>query len=123
MSIGYYPSLTLRGHAGRDRYPCGNFDPLGVTGTPVVDAATRTLFLDAMITPDGGRTVRHLVFALSIDDGSTRPGWPVDVAGAPAGASTRFDPSVQNQGGAPALQGGRLYLPYGGVVIGDRTWS
>jgi outer membrane protein assembly factor BamB len=28
--------------------PCGNISPLGITGTPVVDLASRSLFLDAM---------------------------------------------------------------------------
>jgi len=93
--------------------PCGNIDPLGLTGTPVVDPATRTVYLDAMTTPDGGATRRHLVFALSLADGTTRPGWPVDVGAALAPGLT-FDPSVQNQRGALALQGGVLYVPYGG---------
>jgi hypothetical protein len=91
--------------------PCGNIDPLGVTGTPVVDPAARTLYLDAMTTPDGGRTKRHLVYALSLADGATRPGWPVDVG---AALGPAFDPAVQNQRGALALQGGVLYVPYGG---------
>ena len=29
--------------------PCGNISPLGISGTPVVDLATRSLFIDAMI--------------------------------------------------------------------------
>src|SRR5216117_1352953 len=58
--------------------PCGNIDPLGITGTPVIDPASRTVFLDAMTAPHA----RHLVFALSVDDGATRPGYPVDVAAA-----------------------------------------
>src|SRR5690242_10550318 len=29
--------------------PCGNISPLGISGTPVVDLASRSLFLDAMI--------------------------------------------------------------------------
>ena len=28
--------------------PCGNISPLGITGTPVVDLASRALFFDAM---------------------------------------------------------------------------
>lgn len=94
--------------------PCGNIDPLGVTGTPVVDPATRTLYLDAMTTPDAGRTARHLVFALSVDDGSVRPGWPVDVASGLAGGGLPFDAAVQNQRGALAFQQGRVFVPYGG---------
>jgi len=94
--------------------PCGNIDPLGVTGTPVVDPGSRTLYLDAMTTPDGGKKKRHLVFALSLDDGAIRPGWPVDVAEALGRRGQRFDPAVQNQRGALALVGGTLYVPYGG---------
>ena len=29
--------------------PCGNISPLGISGTPVVEVASRSLFLDAMI--------------------------------------------------------------------------
>ena len=94
--------------------PCGDIDPLGITGTPVLDPATRTLYLDAMTTPDGGRTLKHLVFALSLDDGSTRPGWPVDVGARASFGGTAFTPAVQNQRGALALVGGTLYVPYGG---------
>ncbi len=105
QSLG--PPVPLR------HLPCGNIDPLGITGTPVVDPASRTLFVDAMTTPDGGRTKRHVIAALSIDDGSMRRGWPVDVASVRAG-SVRFNPAVQNQRGALALLGGTVYVPYGG---------
>jgi hypothetical protein len=94
--------------------PCGNIDPLGVTGTPVLDAEARTLYVAAMTTPDGGKTKRHRVFALSADDGSIRPGWPVDVQGLSGPGGARFDSAVQNQRGALALAGGRLHVPYGG---------
>jgi len=94
--------------------PCGNLDPLGVTGTPVVDPASRTLYVDAMTTPDGGQTKRHLVFALSVDDGSVRPGWPVAVADLARSRGLAFDDTVQNQRGALALVAGTLYVPFGG---------
>ena len=29
--------------------PCGNINPLGITGTPVVDLASRSLFFDAEV--------------------------------------------------------------------------
>src|SRR5262249_44990612 len=59
---------------------CGIFDTVGIAGTPIIDLATRALVFDAMITPDGGATKQHLVHALSLDDGHTLDGWPVDVA-------------------------------------------
>jgi PQQ-like domain len=103
---------SLGAPVGRDQLPCGNIDPLGVTGTPVIDAASRTLFVDAMTTAAGGAPT-HRLAALSIDDGSMRPGWPVDVAAARPG-SLAFNAAVQNQRGALALLGGTLYVPYGG---------
>src|SRR5437016_7661230 len=33
---------------------CSDFDPMGIIGTPIVDLASRALFFDAMVTPDGG---------------------------------------------------------------------
>jgi hypothetical protein len=41
---------------------CTKFDPMGITGTPIVDLASRALFLDAMTTPDGGETIKHLIY-------------------------------------------------------------
>ena len=52
---------------------------MGITGTPIVDLASRALFLDAMITPDGGATKKHLILSLNVDTGDINPGWPVDV--------------------------------------------
>jgi hypothetical protein len=96
------------------RLPCGDIDPLGITGTPVIDEGARRIYLDAMTTPDGGATKKHLVFALSVDDGSTVEGWPVDVSAAVRFGGISFDSEVQNQRGALALVGGTVYVPYAG---------
>jgi hypothetical protein len=90
--------------------PCGNISPLGISDTPVVDLASRSLFLDAMTTPDGGTTKQHLIFSLNVDTGATNPGWPVNVNSAVPG----FTSSVQNNRGALALVNGIVYVPYSG---------
>jgi hypothetical protein len=95
------------------RLPCGDVDPLGITDTPVIDPNARTIYVAAMTTPDGGKTKQHLVFALSLDDGSTRPGWPLNLSGIKYGGVS-FNPAVQNQRGALLLNSGILYVPYGG---------
>jgi outer membrane protein assembly factor BamB len=92
--------------------PCGNIDPLGITGTPVIDAARRTIYLDAVVDEGGG--MHHRVFALSLDDGHVLPGWPVDIAAALAAKGEHFDARFQNQRGALALFGGRVYVAFGG---------
>jgi outer membrane protein assembly factor BamB len=91
--------------------PCGNINPLGITGTPIIDPASRTLFAAAMVMSGDAKT--HIVTALSIDDGSTRPGWPIDISTVTTGALT-FEPLVQGQRGALALLGNSVYVPYGG---------
>jgi hypothetical protein len=91
---------------------CGNINPLGITGTPVIDARSAILYLDAMAAEPAGP--RHLVFALSLADGSTLPGWPVDVEAALAAHGVAFNASDQNQRGALAILGGRVFAPYGG---------
>lgn len=91
---------------------CGNINPLGITGTPVIDFDSGTLYLDAMM--HDGNAAHHRIFALAVDTGTTRPGWPVDVASALTGAATPFVPAAANQRGALTLIGGRVYVPYGG---------
>jgi hypothetical protein len=44
--------------------PCGNIDPLGITGTPVIDEATQAVYLAAMVADTSG--ANHPVFALSL---------------------------------------------------------
>ncbi len=89
--------------------PCGNINPLGITGTPYVDTSSRTIYFDTMTQTGGGP--RHMVYAISLDDGSTKAGWPVDVNA----SITGFDSSHQNERGALQLVGGILYVPYGGL--------
>jgi len=93
--------------------PCGVIDPLGVTGTPAIDGDARVIYVDAMTTPDNGTTKLHRIFALSLDDGSTLPGWPLDLSSLSFQGMT-FDSTYQNQRGALVLNGGILYAPYGG---------
>ena len=104
---------TLGTPVPRSALNCGDIDPLGVTGTPVIDADARLILVDAMTTPDAGATKQHFIFALSLDDGSVVPGWPVDV-NTLSYNGVSFDSSAQNQRGALLLNAGILYVPYGG---------
>jgi hypothetical protein len=94
--------------------PCGDISPLGITGTPVVDLTNRTLFVDAMTTPDGGTTKQHLIYALNVDTGATNSGWPVNVNATAQYNGTAFTSVSQNERGALALLDGYVYVPYGG---------
>jgi outer membrane protein assembly factor BamB len=85
--------------------PCGNINPVGITGTPVIDLASRTLFLDAEISGTG-----HQIFSLNGDTGAINPGWPVTLNTAVSG----FDSSVQSSRAALGIMGSIVYVPYGG---------
>jgi hypothetical protein len=100
----------------RAALPCGNIDPLGITGTPVIDAAHGALYLDAMLDDRG--TPRHRVYGLRLADGAILPGFPIDVADVLATRGFRFDAVAQNQRGALALLNGRIFVPFGGH-LGD----
>ena len=94
---------------------CTKLDPLGITGTPIVDLASRALFLDALITPDGGTTKKHLILSLNVDTGDINPGWPVDVEATATYNGINFDPSIQMQRPALGIVGKILYVGYGSM--------
>jgi outer membrane protein assembly factor BamB len=83
--------------------PCGNIGPVsGITGTPAVDPSTGRLYVVAFVRPG-----HHVLFALSLADGSVLFQQDVDPAGS--------NPSVQQQRGALAIGSGYVYVPLGGL--------
>lgn len=91
------------------------FDPMGITGTPVIDLASRALFLDAMTTPDGGSTKQHLILSLNVDTGDINQGWPVDVETTATYNGITFTAAFQQQRPALAIVGNILYVGYGSM--------
>ncbi len=81
--------------------PCGNIDPVGITGTPVVDAAAGRIYAVGLVQP-----VHHELFALDLGTGRLVASQRADVTGS--------DPKVENQRGALALANETVYVPYGG---------
>src|SRR5438876_7374244 len=95
--------------------PCGGFNPTGITGTPVVDLASRRLFFDALI--NGSRT-KHFIYSLNVDTGATTPGWPVDVNATASYNGINFVSTAQAERGGLALVNGIVYVSYSGY-LGD----
>jgi outer membrane protein assembly factor BamB len=91
---------------------CGNIHPAGITGTPAIDPASQSIYLDAFMRQTEGP--QHLIFALSLRDGSISSGWPVDVAKALERKALHFTSRDQNQRSALTIAGSRVYVPYGG---------
>jgi outer membrane protein assembly factor BamB len=94
---------------------CTKLDPLGITGTPIVDLASRALFLNAMITPDGGTTKKHLILSLNVDTGDINPGWPIDVEATASYNGVDFTAAIQQQRPALGIVGNILYVGYGSM--------
>jgi PQQ enzyme repeat len=96
--------------------PCGNINPAGITGTPVVDLVSRRLFFDALID---GPTKKHFIFSLNVDTGATTPGgWPMDVNATATYNGINFVSLAQEERGAFALVNGIVYVSYSGY-LGD----
>ncbi|HTL17068.1 MAG TPA: hypothetical protein VL793_07515 [Patescibacteria group bacterium] len=95
--------------------PCGNINPVGITGTPVVDLPSRGLFFDAMIQTSAAGAPKHFIFSLNVDTGKLNAGWPVDVESTARSGSTLFNSLAQGERGALEIVGTNLYVPFGGI--------
>ena len=98
--------VNLGAPTPRSALPCGNIDPLGITGTPIYDAASRSVFVVASL----GTTVRHDLVALDPASGAVRWRRSVDLPGT--------DPRAMQQRGALSVLDGRVWVPFGGL-FGD----
>ncbi|HZR12619.1 MAG TPA: PQQ-binding-like beta-propeller repeat protein [Acidimicrobiia bacterium] len=90
--------------------PCPlDIDPLGITGTPVIDPSTNTIYV---VTDESGTkpAAFHELVGLDTETGAVR----VRVSGDPPGV----DPVLDHQRPALALANGRVYWEYGGADCG-----
>jgi len=106
---------------------------VGILSTPVIDPATQTIYLVARFKQGAGRYLQRL-HALSLTDGSERPGSPVTITATTpgtgdgsAGGVLSFDARTQNQRPGLLLHQGVVYIgwashcdqgPYHGWMIG-----
>ncbi len=87
----------------RSALPCGDIDPLGITGTPVYDPATGLVFAVAEISPG-----QHVLVGLDATNGQVRVRRSADLRS--------MTPLVQQQRPGLALFGGYVYVEYGGLA-------
>jgi len=83
--------------------PCGGIDPLGITGTPVYDPATKLVFAVAEV-----QGPKHTLFGLNIQTGAIQVQTSAD---APS-----MDPKAHQQRAALALENNMVYIAYGGLA-------
>jgi outer membrane protein assembly factor BamB len=84
------------------KLPCGDTDPLGITGTPAFDPRTDTLFVVAEVSGP-----RHVLVALDPAHGAVRWSRGIDLAG--------DDPATHQQRAALAVGNGYVYVGLGGL--------
>jgi outer membrane protein assembly factor BamB len=92
--------------------PCGNINPIGVTGTPVIDTVGNVLYLDALVADTSGP--RRKIFALDLYTGKVLPGWPVDVETGVTRLGRPFLSTAQGQRSALTIVNGQVYVTYAG---------
>jgi hypothetical protein len=94
---------------------------VGITGTPVIDPDSQTLYVDAFTSENG--TYLHRIHALNLADGSEKSSSPVvvnvSIPGNGAGSSggvLPFQAIQELQRSALTLAGGVLYVAYAGYT-------
>ncbi len=87
----------------RKNLPCGNVDPLGITGTMAYDPATRLVFALAETTG-----ARHTLYGLDVTSGTVKLRRDAEP---PKGARV-----AHQQRSALTVLGDRVYISYGGLA-------
>ncbi len=82
--------------------PCGDIDPLGITGTPVYDPVTGLVFAVAEVSEPA-----HILVGVNINTGQVKVRRSVDTDG--------MDPRAHQQRSALTLANGMVYFSYGGL--------
>jgi hypothetical protein len=101
-----------------NEYGCSDIVPeIGITGTPVIDAAAGILYVVAK-TEENGQIVQRL-HALDVRTGAERLGGPVVISAAvpgtgaaSSGGVVRFDPLREHQRAGLLLQEGMVYIAW-----------
>ena len=112
---------------------CGDLTPnIGITSTPVYDAATKSVFLLAKTNDGANAQFPHwYMHSLDVATGAEKPGFPVTIQGAPTNDPTRpFNPMTAMQRPGLLLLNGVVYAgfashcdytPFVGYVVGVST--
>ncbi len=96
---------------------CGDIDPLGITGTPVIDTKASELFAveETVLggTGPGWTRVRHWLVAVSLK--THRELWHSDIDPPHANLASTYYIAAEQQRSALTLLDGRIYVEFGGL--------
>jgi outer membrane protein assembly factor BamB len=107
-----WSNTSLGAPVPQSSLPCGNINPVGITGTPVVDTSSGLMYVVATLAQP---SIHYQLYAIDITNGGIA--WQETIA--PAG----FNAIYQGQRGALALANGRVYIPFGGRYGDCGTYS
>ncbi|MBV9724111.1 MAG: hypothetical protein JO299_02955, partial [Gammaproteobacteria bacterium] len=97
----------------------GDISPeVGVTGTPVIDPASNTLYVVSKSVDSAGANFFQRLHAIDLTTGLEKTGSPVTISGSypgsgDGGSTVTFNPRQQNQRAGLALANGTVYIAWG----------
>jgi hypothetical protein len=108
-----YNDFTTGGVSTEDIY-----QDIGITGTPVIDPSTNTIYLVTKTKNSGTLTAHSRLHAVSLATGAEATNSPVEISASVAGncdggSSVAFNPLMQNQRPGLALLNGAVYVGWG----------
>jgi polyvinyl alcohol dehydrogenase (cytochrome) len=116
LHVGTAVSLSVVDSAPTLNSGCGDINPLGITGTPVIDPSSDEIFL-AEETETAGQSdwehIRHFLVAISLV--THQELWNRDIDPPHGNSASHYYIPAEQQRPAVTLLGGRLYVPFGGL--------
>ena len=88
----------------------------GITGTPVIDLSTNTLYAVAETLENNGTSYAKRLHALDITTGAEKPGSPILISASvtvPGQSAVTFDTKWENQRAGLLLYNGVVYIAFG----------
>lgn len=117
LRVGTPVPLSIVDAAPTLQSSCGDIDPLGITGTPVIDAAHSVLYVaEETLQPgtDDWQGVRHWLVAVSLSSGHEL--WHRDIDPPARNQAASYYIAAEQQRPALTLLDGRVYVPFGGLA-------
>jgi outer membrane protein assembly factor BamB len=117
LHVGTPPSLSVVDSAPTLSRGCGDINPLGITGTPVIDPAQNELFAVEETETAGANDwehIQHWLVAVSL--ATHQELWHRQIDPPNPNTAGSYYIAAEQQRPALTLFNGRLYVPFGGLV-------
>jgi hypothetical protein len=116
FSVGTAARLAVVDTAPTLSSSCGDIDPLGITGTPVIDPSRSEIFVAGEVQSAGTSDwegIKHVMVGAKFTSTSATILWdhPID----PPGAGTTYEIPAEQQRSSLTLASGRVYADFGGL--------